>query len=357
MNKRVSCIHLLNNFSGSPNVLATVADGLCKENYKVTVVTSFNNIGFLSDLQQVVRKNINYSFKENKFLRLLHFIEFQLLAAFYVMKIDRNEIIYINTVQPFLPAIIAKLKRQKVIYHIHEAYPTKSLLNKFLFRVVYLTASKIICVSNYVKDELEPVLQYKAFVVYNSLSHNFLDNRIAKKTEKERKNILMISSAREYKGIFEFCELAISLPKYNFNMVCDTSEKEIQNIFYKYLDVPNLHIYGTQENLHPYYAVADLVMNLSNPQQIIETFGLTVLEGMSYGIPAIVPPVGGIAELVEDNVNGYKVNVNDKELLMDRISSLLEEEGLYQLFSYNALKKFNEFDQGKQLKQINNIIF
>jgi len=33
----------------------------------------------------------------------------------------------------------------------------------------------------------------------------------------------------------------------------------------------------------------------------VETFGLTILEGMTYKLPAIVPPVGGVIELVEEN--------------------------------------------------------
>lgn len=337
MSRSLTCIHLLNNFSGSPNVLATVLNGLNKKQYKVTLITSFNNNGFLSNVEKVSRKNINYTFKENKFLRLFQFIKFQVLAAFYINKTAKNEIIYINTILPFFPALIAKLNGQKVMYHVHEAYPKKSVFNKFLFLIVQLTATKIICVSKYVKDSLGLKSQKKAFVVYNSLNIDFLHKKMPKNSEKIDKVVLMISSARGYKGIFEFCKLAMVLPQYKFNLVCDASEKEINDLFYKYKNINNLKIIGTQTNLHPFYAEADLILNLSNPKQIIETFGLTVLEGLSYGIPAIVPPVGGITELVDETINGLKVDVNNKELLIKSIISILNNDIVYKLICMSVI--------------------
>ena len=41
---------------------------------------------------------------------------------------------------------------------------------------------------------------------------------------------------------------------------------------------------------------------------MVETFGLTILEGMAYGLPALIPPVGGITELVEHGRSGYWTN-------------------------------------------------
>lgn len=43
------------------------------------------------------------------------------------------------------------------------------------------------------------------------------------------------------------------------------------------------------------------MLNLTNKNQAIETFGMTPLEAMTCGLPVIVPTVGGIAELVIDN--------------------------------------------------------
>ena len=356
MGKSITFVHLWNNYSGSPNVLNTVVGGLTDRGYKTTVISSFNNDGFLSDVNCSKRINVKYEFKRNIVLRLLGFLRFQLIAAYAISKTNKSEIIYINTIQPFLPALVAKLRRQKIIYHIHEAYPEKSYFQSFLFFVVNRTSSRIICVSNYVKDELDKSVMDKATVVYNSLDNSFLSGMMAGNTEDSNQHILMISSARVYKGIFEFCELAKRLPQYDFTLACDIEKIEIQKLFSGYLSTKNLSIYPTQKNIHPLYASSNLILNLSNPQQIIETFGLTILEGMAYGLPAIVPTIGGISELVDEGKTGYHVDVNDTIRLVSKISELLENRALYAEMSKNALLKSSSFSRIKQTNEIDIII-
>lgn len=83
----------------------------------------------------------------------------------------------------------------------------------------------------------------------------------------------------------------------------------------------NLQIISRQNDVTPFYNEAPIVLNLSDKQRFVETFGLTALEAMSAGLPVIVPTEGGIAEMVEDGANGYKIDVQD----LDRINCMIEE--------------------------------
>ena len=83
----------------------------------------------------------------------------------------------------------------------------------------------------------------------------------------------------------------------------------------------NLQIISRQNDVTPFYNEASIVLNLSDKQRFVETFGLTALEAMSAGLPVIVPTEGGIAEMVEDGANGYKIDVQD----LDRINCMIEE--------------------------------
>ena len=83
----------------------------------------------------------------------------------------------------------------------------------------------------------------------------------------------------------------------------------------------NLQIISRQNDVTPFYNEASIVLNLSDKQRFVETFGLTALEAMSAGLPVIVPTEGGIAEMVKDGVNGYKIDVQD----LDRINCMIEE--------------------------------
>lgn len=343
MKKEIVFIHLFNGFTGSPNVLATIVNQLYDQNYSTTVLSSFNNAGFLSDVNCTQKINISYSFKKNIIARLFEFLKFQYFAAIFVLKTNKNAIVYLNTIQPFFPAIIAKLRGNKVIFHVHEAYPKKSLFTKFLFFVVQVSSNKIICVSDYVLNQLNSKSKNKASLVYNSLSIDFIENRILNTKKDKPKNILMVSSPREYKGIFEFCKLAVSLKEYNFVLVCDASKEEIQKIFHSYSEINNLQIIESQNNLHPFYAQADLIVNFSIPSQIIETFGLTILEGLSYGLPCISPPVGGITELVDEGVTGHKVDSRDQVELINKIRLILDDSANYERMSEAALMKSKMF--------------
>ena len=55
----------------------------------------------------------------------------------------------------------------------------------------------------------------------------------------------------------------------------------------------------------------------------VETFGLTALEAMSAGLPVIVPTEGGIAEMVTDGDNGYKIDVQDLNKIVEYVHLLL----------------------------------
>jgi glycosyltransferase involved in cell wall biosynthesis len=346
----------LNNFSGSPKILSLIIEGLGQKPRRITLATSLNNRGFLSDIRCFHKENIPYTYKRNRILRLLQFTRYQLLAARFVLKVPKEAIIYINTTQPFLPAIIARLRGQKVIYHIHEAYPNESLLVKALFCVMQIAATRIICVSKFVRDRLNLKARHKAYVVNNSLAPTYITKHINKGANRNRKRLLMVSSARAYKGVFRFCELAARLGQYEFILVCDASKEEINETFKEYRNIPNLKIMETQTELHDYYANADLILNLSDPNHIIETFGLTVLEGMSYGLPAIVPHVGGIAELVENDENGRKIDVNNDRLLINSIIEILDNDATYNRMSENAATRASKYRYEDMIREVENII-
>lgn len=349
--KKIAFIHIWNNYSGSPNVLSTVAEELHEKGCETTLLTSFNNDGFLSKAKCNRRINVTYRFEQNILLRLFQLIKFQLICSSKVLQLDKNTIIYINTILPFLPAITARMKGMYVIYHIHEAYPSKSIFNTICFQTAETTAKKIICVSEYVKNHLSKKSRKKAIVVYNSLNDRFLENKTEKKTH-EIKTVLMISSARRYKGIFDFCEIARDIPEFQFTLICDSHKDKICQIFSNYLNISNLTILPTTKDLHLYYASSDLIVNFSDPRLIIETFGLTILEGMHYGLPSIVPPIGGIAELVEDGVNGFKIDINDKEQIKNKIRELFSDETLYEIMSKNSSNRSNKYSLDKQTDQI-----
>lgn len=91
--------------------------------------------------------------------------------------------------------------------------------------------------------------------------------------------------------------------------------------------------------LAEYYAKAALYVA---PTQH-ETFGYTILEAMSFGVPIVSTEAGSVPELIEDGMNGSLVPVGDTSALSDAILDLLQNPEKRERFRKNGLLKAAEF--------------
>ncbi len=80
-----------------------------------------------------------------------------------------------------------------------------------------------------------------------------------------------------------------------------------------------IHFLGKQDNVNELLPLADLMLMPSE----MESFGLAALEAMACGVPAIATRVGGVPELIEDNVNGILCEVGDVEAMSRAAIALL----------------------------------
>ncbi|HMP31760.1 MAG TPA: hypothetical protein PKD85_19315, partial [Saprospiraceae bacterium] len=270
--QKIFAFHLLNDRSGSPKVLSQLIKHWVSEDKIVHLYTNENKEGFLSDIQGVIFTKGWYKFQRNEWLRLLFYTASQLILMFKMfLKISKGDIVYINTVLPFGAAIIGKIRGARVIYHIHESTVNPAILKWFLFKVVKYTASDIINVSEYVafSHKISTVTNH---LVYNTIEDSFMEKVLPKSVVKNSQNVLMICSLKVYKGVFEFVQLAYDHPMYNFRLVLNASQKEIDD-FFKETRIPqNLVLYPSQKDLHPFFQWADVIANLSRPDGWVETF-------------------------------------------------------------------------------------
>ena len=355
--KKIVCVHLLNDFSGSPLILSMVIKGLVQGGYDVDLITSSETKGFLSDLP-VNYKYVKYRFHENKLIRLFRFFKSQAVLFFMIAGYaSKNITVYINTLLPFGAALGAKATGKKVIYHIHESYIQPASLKKFLRTIAAKTADSAVYVSNYLLNE-EQLPGVKNTVIYNALPDEFATKAAANlhHVTRDKFTVLMVSSLKEYKGIKYFAELAAKMPQLQFELVLNATKQEIDLFFRDTQIVNNLKLFPAQKDVHPFYQRASLVVNLSVPNLCKETFGMTLLEGMCYGLPVIAPPAGGPIEVVRDGINGYCIDVRNGDRMQESIMEIHNNDKLRKNLSAGALATAELFEESALKSNVKRVV-
>ncbi len=355
---KIVLIHPLNDLSGSPMVLSLLIKGLVAHGHEVVLFTSESQHGsMLDDISGVDYHYFKYKWTPNRVVVLLKYIKIQFLL-FFKLLVYRNDnaILYINTIMPFGALILGKLIGKRVIVHLHETSIKPKILMKFLIFITSRFADTTIYVSNYLMS-MHPTSPSKMHMVSNCLSDQFTKKAFASTPRlNSTYKILMICSLKIYKGVNEFIKLSEHLSEYDFHLVLNASEGQIADWSNSFAAPKNLHIHGPQVDLHPFYSMSNLLLNLSHPDAWVETFGLTALEGMAYGLPVIVPDCGGIAELVDHGINGFKINISELDLIKKKIQYLLSDEKVYANFSCQAREKSKLYCQENQYKAIEHIL-
>ncbi|PTP72405.1 glycosyltransferase family 4 protein [Vibrio splendidus] len=340
-------IHLFNDFSGSPRVLR---DGIDSE------ITSFDNTyiftsrhkGFLDDVDGH-RINCFYSRSNNRYIQLFYYLLSQILLFFQlffylcVSRLRGHKVtVVVNTMLPFSAVLAGKILGARVISYVHETHIQPPLLKQFLRFFIEHCSHHVIFVSKYLQTAeffSKPIQS----VIYNGLRSDFpLIEKIDVNSKFENKILLFAGSLKDYKGIEQLFEVAVRLPEFKIVAALNCTETELK-IFIKGRDLPkNVQVLSRPENIQGYFQRSFAVLNLSLPDGWIETFGLSLIEGMAYGSPVVAPPVGGPTEFVNSS-NGYLVDARCTDEIVDFLRYLNSSLDVWILFSEQAFLTSKKF--------------
>ena len=326
--------HLLNDRSGSPRALLNAMTALARKDARQQLYLGQGGDGFLGESSGAELRRFPYARGSNKLATLRAYLGSQwrlwrMLRA--ARDIDRDAICYVNTLLPFAPAIFGRLSGRTVIYHLHEVSLKPRLLQWFLLFVVRQTAARTICVSDFHRRTLGLP---SARVVYNAIAEPMYERGLRAHYAPRRDGVFRVSmlcSLRDYKGVPEFLQLAADLAddaSVQFQLVVNDDAEAVENYFASRSLPPSVQILRGVEDVSQVYEDASLVLNLSRVDQWVETFGLTLLEAMTFGVPVIAPPAGGPVELVNDGQQGFLVDSRDAAALRDKVAQLANDPAL-----------------------------
>lgn len=230
-----------------------------------------------------------------------------------------------------IPIIVARLFSKRIVLHIHGgAFIVFCQKHRRITTLFINMVDMVFVVSDFLKRELiafnfSPPIHR----LYNILNTTNIQNkRPSNNCEKiiigflgainENKHILDVvylfhlhHELQDYynlkiAGVGENDKLIGMINKYNLNHCID---------YLGWID-------GKEKD--DFFNKIDLLVQPSD----FESFGLSILEAMAYGIPSIATRVGGIPELIDDGKNGFLIERNDWEELYNKLISIYNDTSI-----------------------------
>ena len=251
----------------------------------------------------------------------------------------------------------AKVFRKKVILHIHGAKFEQFYENHRSFvRFVCHKADVLVTVSNYFIDYLkEQKLNNNIFLLPN-VTYKPSVGPIKKNDQKL--HLLFIGAIDSRKGIFDVLECFAKNKEMLQNKIIyhigGTGDTKTMNEFIQQHQLSSFikyHGWVDNERKEKLFRTADIFVHPS----IFESFGISILQAMSYQLPIIPPPVGGITDLVENNVNGILIEPGNKKQLYEAILFLIDHPEYLSEMGHQSGKKAEKFYPPAIEKQLDHL--
>lgn len=206
----------------------------------------------------------------------------------------------------------------------------------------------IVAVSHYIKKEIMGVLDDESKI---TVIHHGTDTAVFHPNVNPAKTLEKYPVMRDRKIIFhparmgmaKGCDVsikAIRLVKERFpdvllvlagtKNIIDWAISQEKDIAYfvdliKTFDLKD-HVFIDSYSLQEMPGLYSLSSVCLYPSSVPEPFGLTMLESLATARPIIVTEMGGMPEVIMNDINGYVIKAKDSETLASRIEFLLTDE-------------------------------
>jgi len=355
--------HLLNDHSGSPTVLRATLRALNAKRDGRLYVGSHGR-GVLEEAGVTTRR---YWYRRSRYRLVTLFTYFASQLALYralarARDIPDDAVVFVNTLLPIGAMLWGRRSGRRVVVHVHEVSISPTPLRRLLTACAARCADQLIYVSH---DHLRrlPIAGPPTEIVINPVDPTLSSRAATAPAYAPRRSgafeVLMLASLRGYKGIEEFMTLASALRDRNdirFTLVLNAESREVEALAARHSDAHNVTLHARTDDPAAFYATADLLLNLSRIDQWIETFGLTLVEAMTFGLPVIAPPVGGPAEVVTHGKEGLCIDSLDAAALEAAVRSLADDPNGALRMSQAARQRAADFTFDTYAEQLRGVI-
>lgn len=243
-----------------------------------------------------------------------------------------------------LVKIISKVTKVKIIHTQHLCIEDKfKLTNLALKNIKTITVSEAAKRILIEKADLE---EKNITTIYNTIetenNNKVVDNVLLNLKEKRFFIVAQVSRIIDYKGIYDFLEIAkktnLENEKIKFVLIGDGPELNNLREIVKNEKLENcIYLLGSKDNIIEHLKYIDILLLCS----YIEGLPLTPLEAFSQGVPVIATNIDGTNEEIENGYNGYLVETKDVNDFKDKILKLYNDKVGYLCMKSNCIETFN----------------
>lgn len=230
-----------------------------------------------------------------------------------------------------------RFKQKKYVMTMHSCFVKKWNYNygsriknkcaEFTLKFSLNNSDKIIFVSNAGKESYINnfnIEDCKTAVIYNGIE--LPDCRMNSENEGYYR-ITYIGRIEEIKGLQLLIDAIPKLLENNYNVKVwiigeGSYNEELQEKVKREGLEGYIKFLGAKRDIEWYLLRTDVFVY---PSVCEEVFGISIVEAMSYGVPCVSNRVGGIPEIIENNMNGYISENRSGKGVFDAISKVLDK--------------------------------
>ena len=370
--KKVTILSLHLGYGGIENAVVTLANLLCTK-YDVEILSVYRlynepvfeldkrvNVKYISNIKPnkkemkfyLEKKNFNMFFKGISHSFKTGFVKY-VKTALELRKLDSDVIISTRTVHNVLVSKFAPKNIRKIAWE-HNHHNNNS---KYIKRLVASckNLNNLVLVSKELTNFYKEYLGDKVIYIPNCL-----DEMPTKSSKLESKNIVAVGRLSKEKGFDDllkiFKSVNSSYPDWKLNIVGDGDMKDSLLSLAKELKLGDkviFHGYQNKEYINNLLLDSSIYVMTS----LTESFGLVLIEAMSYKIPCIsYTSAQGANEIIDDGINGFLIKNRDEKEMIDKIKLLIEDEKLRKKLGNKAKEKTKEYSGEKVLDKWGKLI-
>jgi glycosyltransferase involved in cell wall biosynthesis len=361
--KKITILALHLGYGGIESSICNLANVLC-DTYDITILVTYKlydqpvfpldkrvQVKYLTNLKPN-KEAIKESLKHVHLIKLIK----ELFKAIYILYLKKKTMIMalkkcdsdiIISTRIYFNNLLGKYGHSyKIAWEHNHHHGNQKYIHSFINSCKNI--NKVILVSNELKNDYLKYFQKQNIACECYFIPNFISDIPQVKSKLNNNNIISVGRLSKEKGYLDLIKVISTInSKYkdiHVDIVGDGSEssKIIQEIKNERIVNISLHGYQNKDYINNLYLNSSLYLMTS----YTESFGLVLLEAMSYGLPCIAfSSAEGAKDIIKDGYNGYLINDRNINAMANKVINLLNNRELLTELGKNCLETVKKYDK------------